>query len=246
MQKCLSYICHIKSNIFFNWRENIIFTSLNNPYVCEIAIQKLPFLFYKKTNQNISTLLETIEQFDETISILFTKNLRILLCAMYGKTIEQNNTISRQKELFCVDCDQNKVKQGLVDDTSLLDEVYKTNLNEFWKILLFKFVNSSSTVVRCEVIKNIPMIINHHYLDGLFRNQMLILINDKNEEVRIQCSKVLNFIIFEKDSSGSYQIVESYFSHMLSILCSTVNTSLKYGNNELQYTCLETIFNVGW
>lgn len=246
MQKCLIYISHIKSNIFFNWRERIIFTSLNNPSICETAIQKLPFLFCKKSNQNTSSLLEIIEQFDEALSISFTKNFRILMCAMYGKTIEQNNTVTRREELFCVNCDQNKFKPGLLDNTGLLDEVYKTNLNEFWKILLLKFVNNSSTVVRCEVIKNIPKIINHYYLDSLFSNQILMLINDKDEEVRIQCSKVLNFIIFEKDSSGSYQIIESYFSQMLNILCSTVNTSLKYGNNELQYTCLETIFNVGW
>lgn len=244
MQKCLTYISHIKSNIFFNWRENIIITSLNNQNICEIAIQKLPFLFYKKSNQNISTLLEIIEQFDEARSILFIKNFRILMCAMYGKTIKQNNSITRQEELFCIICDQNKVKPDL--QTYLLNEACNTNLNEFWKVLLLKFANDSNTVIRCEVIKNIPMIMNHCYPDGLFKNQMLMLINDKDEEVRIQCSKVLNFIVFEKDSFGNYQIVESYFSQMLSILCSTVNTSLKYGNNELQYTCLETIFNVGW
>lgn len=246
MQKCLIYISHMKSDILFNWRENIIFTSLNNPSICETAIQKLPFLFCKNTNLNISTLLKIVEQFDEATSISFIKNFRILMCAMYGKIIKQNNTITCQEELFCVVCDQNKVKPDLLNDTDLLDKVYETNLNEFWKILLMKFVNNLNTVVKCEVIKNIPMIINHCYLDSLFRNQILMLINDKDEEVRIQCSKVLNFIIFEKDSSGSYQLIESYFSQMLSILCSAVNTSLKYGNNELQYTCLETIFNVGW
>lgn len=90
------------------------------------------------------------------------------------------------------------------------------------------------------------MIINHFSPDNTFRNQMLMLINNKDEEVRIQCSKILNFIIFEKDSSGNIEIVESLFYQTLNILCTTVNTSLKVGNNELQYTCLETVFNIGW
>lgn len=244
MQKCLTYISHINSSICYNWQEKIIITSLNNANLCEIAIQNLAFLYYKKTDQNISILFETIEHFDEIKNILFVKNFRILLCTMYGKTIHQNNKITNQEELFCVDCDLIKDKQDT--QINLMDDTYIKILNEFWKILLLSFVNNSNTVIRCEIIKNIPLITNHFYPDGSFRNQILLLINDKDEEVRIQCSKILNSIIFEKDSMGNIQVVDTYFSQMLNMLCSTVNTSLKFGNNELQYTCLDTIFNVGW
>lgn len=245
MKKCLTYISHIKSNIYFNWQEKLIIASLNDTNLCEIAIQNSAFLFYKKTSQNnINILFETIRQFDEITNVVFVKNFRILMCAMYRKTINQYNKITYQEELFCVDCDRNKVKQKL--QVCSIDDSQNKSLNEFWKILLLSYINHSNTVIRCEVIKNIPLIINHFYPDSSFRNQMLTLINDKDEEVRIQCSKILNFIIFEQDSTGNIQMVDSYFSQVLNILCSTVNTSLRYGNNELQYTCIETIFNLGW
>lgn len=245
MKKCLTYISHIKSNIYFNWQEKLIMTSLNDINLCEIAIQNLAFLFYTKISQNnINILFETIRQFDETTNVVFLKNFRILMCAMYGKTINQYNKITYQEELLCVDCDQNKVKQNL--QLCLIDDNQNKSLNEFWKVLLLSFINNSNTVIRCEVIKNIPLIINHFYPDSSFRNQMLTLINDKDKEVRFQCSKILNFIIFEKDSTGNIQMVDSYFFEILNILCSTVNTSLRYGNNELQYTCIETILNLGW
>lgn len=233
----------MKNSICFEWREKIIITSLNNINLCETAIKHLPFLFHKKTNQDISTLFKTIEHFDETTSLMFVKNFRILMCAMYGKTIIQNNKITRLEEIFCVDCDH-KVTPDL--QICAIDNTYKENLDTFWEMLLKLFMNNSNTLNRCEVIKNIPMIINHLYLNSSFRNQMLMLINDKDEEVRIHCSKILNCIIFKKDASESIQMVESFFPQMLNILCSTANTSLKYGNTELQYTCLETIFNVGW
>lgn len=244
MKKCITYISKIKSSIFINWQEKVIITSLNNSDLCEITIQNLPFLFYKKTNQNISILFETIEYFDETTKLIFVKNFRIFMCAMYGKTICQNNKITCQKELFCIECDRNKIKCDL--QTCLSDNKCNKILNEYWKILLLSFMNDSNTAIKCEVIKNISMVINHFYPDSFFRNQMLTLINDKDEEVRIQCSKVLSSIIFEKDSAGNIQVVESYVSKMLNFLCSTVNSSLKLGNDKLQYTCLETIFNIGW
>lgn len=245
MKNCLTYISHIKNSIYFNWREKLIITSLNDIHLCEIAIQNLAFLFYKKMSQNnINILFETIGQFDEITNVVFVKHFRILVCAMYGKTINQYNKITYQEELFCVNCDRNKVKQNL--QICVLDNTQNKSLNEFWKILLLSFINNSNTVIRCEVIKNIPLIMNHFYPDSSFRNQMLTLINDKDEEVRIQCSKILNSIIFEKDSVGNIQMVDSYLSQVLNILCTTVNTSLKYGNNELQYTCIETIFNLGW
>lgn len=244
MQKCLSYISHIQINMLCDWRQNIVITSLRNKKVCETSILNLPFLFHKQKNQNISVLFEIIEDFDETTNIVFVKNLRILMCAMYGKTINQYNKTTCQEELFCIDCDRNKIQPN--SQICSEDNTCKQVLNEFWKILLLSFVNNLNTVIRCEVIKNIPMIINHFYPDSSFRKHMLMLINDKDEEVRIQSSKILNSIIFEKDSSGNIEIVESVFYQMLNILCSTVNTSLKVGNNELQYTCLETIFNIGW
>lgn len=244
MQKCLTYISHINNNICYNWREKIIITSLNNEDLCEIAIENLAFLFYKKINQNISILFETIKHFNEIKNILFVKNFRILMCTMYGKTIHRNNKITNQEELFCINCDQNKDKKSI--QINLADDAYIKSLNEFWNILLKSFVNNSNTVIRCEVIKNIPLIINHFYPDSSFRYQMLMLINDQDEDVRIQCSKILNSIIFEKDLNGNIQIVDSYFSQTLKILCTTVNASLKFGNNELQYTCLDTIFNIGW
>jgi len=230
--------------MWYDWRQNIVITSLKDKNVCEISILKLPFLFHNKKNQNISTLFEIIENFDETTNIAFVKNLRILMCAMYGRTINHYNKISCQEELFCIDCDRNKIQPD--SQICSVDDSCKKILNEFWKILLLSFVNNLNTVIRCEVIKNIPMIINHFYPDSSFRKHMLMLINDKDEEVRMQCSKILNSIIFEKDSSGDIEIVESVFYQTLNILCSTVNTSLKVGNNELQYTCLETIFNIGW
>lgn len=243
MHKCLTYISHMNNSIGFDWREKIIITSLNNKNLCETAIKNLPFLFYKKTNQDISTLLKTIEHFDETTNLVFVKNFRILMCAMYGKTIIQNNKITRLEELFCVDCDHKVASDFQI---CAIDNTYKENIDKFWEMLLKLLMNNSNTLIRCEVIKNIPMIINHLYLKSSFRNQMLMLINDKDEEVRIHCSKILNYIIFKKDSSESIQMVESFFPQMLNILCSTANTSLKYGNTELQYSCLETIFNVGW
>lgn len=241
IQTCLVYISCIKSSIYFNWQEKIVIASLKNANSCEIAIRSLPFLFYKKNGQNIPVLFETIKTFDEITNILFVKNFRILMCAMYGKTVNQTNKITYQEELFCVDCDKNKVKPDIK-----IRSIDNKSLNEFWKLLLLSFVNSSNMEIKCEVIKNIPLVVNHFYPDDYFRNQMLSLINDKEEEVRFQCSKVLNSMIFEKDAAGNVQIVESYFSQMLNILCTTVNTSLKFGNVELQYTCLETIFNVGW
>lgn len=244
MQTCLIYISRSNNSLCFDWQEKIIITSLNNTQLCKTAIQNLPFLFYKKKSQNISALFETIKHFDETTNVVFVKNFRILMCAMYGKTINQNNKTTFQEELFCVDCDQNKIKSNI--QKCFIDDNYIKSLNEFWKTLLQSFVNNLNIVIRCEIIKNIPMIINHFHLDSSFRNQMLMLINDSDEEVRIQCSRILNSIIFEKDSVGNIQTVETYFAQMLSILCSTVNTSLKFGNHELQYTCLETIFNVGW
>lgn len=243
---CLTYMSQVKRDICYNFREKIIFTSLNNSDLCEAAIQNLPFLFHNRPTKNVSILFETIKHFDETRNILFVKHFRILMCAMYGKTIYRNNTIIGQEELFCVECDQNIVKSDL-QQSCLIDDDCKRNLNEFWKILLLSFVNNSNTVIRCEVIKNIPMITNHFYPDSYFKNQMLKLINDKDEEVRIQCSKILNSIIFEKNSTGNIQMVESsYFTEILNILCIAVNTSLKFGNKELQCTCLETIFNIGW
>lgn len=207
------------------------------------AIKILPFLFYKANNtNNIFVLFETIKHFDEDTNLVFAKHFRILMCTMYGKTITKYNINTRQEELFCIDCDHNKTKQVL--QICLVENIFK-KINEFWNILLLSFMNSSNAV-RYEVIKNIPLIMNHFYPDSTFRNLMLSLINDKDEEVRIQCSKILNFIIFEKDSVGNIQLVDSYFSQLLNILCSTVNTSLKFVNNELQYTCLETIFNIGW
>lgn len=245
MKTCLIYISRSNNSICFDWREKIIITSLNNTHLCETAIQSLPFLFYKKKSQNMSTLFETIKHFDETTNVVFIKNFRILMCAMYGKTIIQNNKITFQEELFCVNCDQNKIKSNL-QICSIDDNNYNKSLNEFWKTLLQSFLNNLNVVIKCEVIKNIPMILNHFHPESSFRNQMLMLINDNDEEVRIQCSNILNFIIFEKDSIGNIQTVETYFAQMLNILCSTVNTSLKFGNHELQYTCLETIFNIGW
>lgn len=243
---CLAYISKIKSDIIYNFQEKIIITSLNNSDLREAAIRNLPFLFYKRSNKNISVVFETIKHFDETTNILFVKYFRILMCTMYGKTIYQNNKIIGQEQLFCIECDQNIAKTDL-KQSCLIDDAYKINLNEFWKILLLSLVNNSNTVIRCEVIKNIPMITNHFYPDSYFKNQMLLLINDKDEEVRIQCSKILNSIIFEKNSTGSIQMVESaYFTKILNTLCSAVNNSLKFGNKELQYTCLETIFNIGW
>lgn len=245
MQYCLAYLSHIKSCVCFDWRKKIIITSLHDTQLFDTAIQSLPFLFYKKTNQNnISILFETIKDFDEAKKIAFVKNFRILLCTMYGKTINQNNKTTCQEELFCIDCDQNRIKQNA--QINSIDDTCKKVLNENWNMLILSFVNDSNTVVRCEIIKYIPAIINHFYLDNSFRNCMLMLINDNSEDVRIQCSKILNSIIFEKDSTGNIQLVESYFSQMLKILCSTVNNSLKFGYSELQYTCLETIFNVGW
>lgn len=244
-QACIIYLSHIKSCVCFDWRNKIINTSLLDINLFETAIQNLPFLFYKKTNQNsISILFETLKDFNETAKIVFIKNFRILMCTMYGKAITQNNNTSCQEELFCVDCDKNKIKK--VPQTSLIDDTFKKVLNKHWNMLLLSFVNDSNTVIRCEMIKYLPVMINHFYPDNSFRNQMLMLINDNNEDVRIQCSKILNSIIFEKNSSGDIQLVELYFPQMLEILCSTVNNSLKFGNNELQYTCLETIFNVGW
>ncbi|CAI6361847.1 unnamed protein product [Macrosiphum euphorbiae] len=243
MQKCLTYISHIQINMLCDWRQNLVITSLRNKNVCETSILNLPFLFHKQKNQNISILFEIIEDFDETTNIVFVKNLRILMCAMYGKTIKQYDKNTCQEELLCIDCDRNKIQQN--SEIYSIDDTCKKMLNEFWKILLLSFVNNLNTVIRCEVIKNIPMIINHFNPDSSFRKHMLMLINDKDEEVRIQSSKMLNSIIFEKDSSGNIEIVESVFYQMLNILCSTVNSSLKVGNNELQYTCLETIFNVG-
>lgn len=234
----------MESNICFSWREKIVIISLDNRNLCEIAIKNLPFLFHKKINQNIDNLFKTIKYFDEQSRILFVKHFRILMCSMYGKTINQNNKITCDEDLFCVDCDQIKVKS--CPQICLIDDNYNKSLNEFWKTILLLLVNDSNTVIRCEVIKNIPLITNHFYSDSIFRNQMLMLINDKDEEVRLLCSKILNHIIFEKDSSGSIQIIESCFSQMMNILCSTVNNSLKYGNSELQYSCLETVFHVGW
>lgn len=243
MQKCLIDIGHIKNSICFDWQEKIIISSLSNTNLFSTAIQILPFLFYKKNNtNNMFVLFETIKHFDENTSVVFAKNFRILMCTMYGKTINKYNINTCQEELFCIDCDHKKTEQVL--QICLVENIFK-KVNEFWKILLLSFMNSSNTV-RCEVIKNIPLIMNHFYPDSTFRNLMLALINDKDEEVRIQCSKILNFIIFEKDSVGNIQLVDSYFFQLLNILCSTVNTSLKFGNNELQYTCLETIFNIGW
>lgn len=245
MQNCLTYICRIKSDICVNWREKIIFLSLSSINLNETAIQNLSFFFYKKTDHsNVSTLFEIIKNFDETTSITFVKNFRLLVCSMYGKTIIQNNKVTFKEELSCIQCDQNTTQQLL--KTSFIDDTRHKNLNEYWKNLLVLYVNSTNTVIRCEVIKNVPLMVNHFYPDSTFRNQMLKLINDEDEEVRIQCSKVLKFIILEKDSLGNIQLIKSYFSQLLNNLCSTVNTSLKYGNNELQYTCLETIFNVGW
>lgn len=244
MQKCLTYLSRIQINMLCDWRQNIVITSLRNKNVCETSILNLPFLFHKQRNQNISILFEIIEDFDETTNIVFVKNLRILMCAMYGKTISQYNKTSCQDELFCIDCDRNKIQ--LNSQICSIHDTCKKTLDDFWKILLLSFVNNSNTIIRCEVIKNIPMIINHFYPDSSFRKHMLMLINDKDEEVRIQSSKILNYIIFEKDLSGNIEIVESVFYQTLNILCSTVNTSLKVGNNELQYTCLETIFNIGW
>jgi len=234
----------INSNICYNWQEKIIITSLNNTDLYEIAIQNLAFLFYKTPNQNISILFETIKHFDEIRNISFVKNFRILMCTMYGKTIHQNNIITNQEELFCVDCDQNKNKEET--QLNLVDDTYIKSLDAFWKTFLLSFMNNSNTVIRCEIIKNIPLIINHLDPDSSFRNRILMLINDKDEEVRIQCSKILTSIIFVEDPNGNIQIVDTYFAQMLNILHSTVNTSLKFGNNELQYTCLDTIFNVGW
>jgi hypothetical protein len=243
---CLAYISQIKSDICYNFLEKIIITSLNNSDLCETAIRNLPFLFYKKPNKNISIVFETIKHFDEIKNILFVKYFRILMCTMYGKTIYQNNKIIGQEELFCIECEQNMIKTDL-QQSYVIDDTYKRNLNEFWKILLLSLVNNPNTVIRCEVIKNIPMITNHFYPDSYFKNQMLMLINDKDEEVRIQCSKILNSIIFEKNLTGNIQMVESaYFTKILNTLCSAVNNSLKSGNKELQYTSLETIFNIGW
>lgn len=245
MKKCLKFISHIKNNICFNWREQILVTSLSNKDVCEMAIQNLPFLFHKNASQNISNLLDTIEHFNETTNILFVKTFRMLMCAMYRKTLNQNNKITCQEYLLCVDCDK---KKNVVLDLQmcLIDETYNISLNKFWKTLLLSFLSNSNTVIRCEIIKNIPFITNHFHPDNLLREQILLLIKDKDEEVRIQCSKVLNYIVFEKDLTGDIQMIESFFYQMMNILCSTVNTSLQLGNNELQYTCLETIFNVGW
>lgn len=243
---CLTYISRVKSDICYNFREKIIITSLNNSDLCETAIRNLPYLFSRRSNKNISCLFQTIEHFDETKNILFVKHFRILMCAMYGTTIYQINKLIGQEELFCIVCDRNIIKTDL-QQSCLIDDACKRNLNEFWNMLLLSFVNNTNTVIRCEAIKNIPMITNHFFPDSCFKNQMLMLINDKDEEVRIQGSKVFNSIIFEKNVTGNIQVVESsYFSKILNILCSTVNTSLKFGNKELQYTCLETIFNIGW
>jgi len=241
----LTYICRIKSSICFNWQEKIIMLSLKNISLCEIAIQNLPFLFHAKSNGiNIPILYETIIHFnDDTINV-FVKNFRILLCSMYGKTINQNSEITCQEELFCIICDQYKIKTDI--QTCTIDNTFDKNLNEFWKILILSFVNNSSTTIKCEIIKNISFVMNHFYPDSNFRNNMLTLINDKDEEVRIQCSKIFSSLIFEKDSTGKIQIVESYFSQLMNILCSTVNASLTLGNTNLQFTCLETIFNIGW
>lgn len=233
----------MKNSIYFDWQEKVVMASLNNINVCEIAIKHLPFLFYKKPNLDISTFSKTIEHFDETTQFVFVKNFRILMCVMYRRTIIKNNKITHQEELFCVDCDHKVTPDFQI---CAIDNTYKENLNTFWETLLLSFLNNPNTPIRCEVIKDIPMIINHLNLNSSFRKQMLMLINDKDEEVRIYCSKILNYIIFKKDSSGSIEMVESFFPQMLNILSSTANTSLKYGNIELQYTCLETIFNVGW
>ncbi|VVC41563.1 Hypothetical protein CINCED_3A002699 [Cinara cedri] len=242
IKKCLTYISRMKNSVNFDWREQVIITSLNDINLCETAIQNLPFLFLKKSNQDNSILFKTIGLFDETTNIVFVKNFRILMCTMYGRTISQNNKITHQEELFCVDCDHKVTSDFQICS---IDNNYKENLNTFWQMLLLLFVNNSNTLIRCEIIKNIPMIINHVYIDSSFRNQMLMLINDKDEEVRIHCSKILNYIIFEKDSSENIQMVQSFFPQILDILCSTANISLKYGNTELQYTCLETVFNIG-
>lgn len=230
--------------MLYDWRQNIVITSLRDKNICEISILNLPFLFHKKKNQDISILFEIIKDFDESTNIVFVKNLRILICAMYGKTIIRYNETSCQEELLCIDCDCKKIQPNL--QICSIDNTCEKILNEYWKILLLSFVNNLNTDIRCEVIKNIPMIMNHFYPDNSFRKHMLMLINDKDEEVRIQSSKILNSIIFEKDSSGNIEIIESVFYQTLNILCSTVNSSLKVGNNELQYTCLETIFNIGW
>ncbi|XP_050431325.1 serine/threonine-protein kinase ATR [Adelges cooleyi] len=243
MQCCLMYISQTNENICFDVREKIIFASFSKTDLCKTSLRNLPFLFHRKNNHNVSALFDVIKQFDDSTIVCFVQNLRILLCAMYGKTVLLKNKVTCREELFCIDCDNNKFSSE--QEISPHSKIYANKLNEFWNVVLLSLVNNSTMHIRCEVIKMMPKIINHFQPDNNFKSQMLTLIQDKNESVRIQCSKVLNYVIFEKDPTGDLQIDDSLFIHTLNILCTTANDSLTVGNNELQYSCIETIFNIG-
>lgn len=123
---------HIQINIWFDWRQKTVITSLNDKNLCEISIINLPFLFHKNKTQNISILFEMIEEFDETAIIMFVKNIRILMCAMYGKTVNRYNKTTCREELFCVDCDQKNIQPE--SQICSIDDTCKKILNDFWKI----------------------------------------------------------------------------------------------------------------
>ncbi|XP_050524661.1 serine/threonine-protein kinase ATR isoform X2 [Daktulosphaira vitifoliae] len=242
-KQCLMYISRTKENVCIDLREKIVYASFGSIDLCKDSLTNLPFFFHEKINSEILTLFQVIKQFDDHCNIIFVRNLRILVCAMYGKSVIYKNKTSEYEELYCLDCDHDKV--NLVQITTLHDLDYLNKLNDFWNVVLLSLLNNSNTEIRYEVIKIIPKIINHFYPDKYFRNQILTLIQDKEEDIRNQFSKIINSIIFEKDSMGNFQVIDPLYSDTLNILCKTINTSFKLGNVEQQYSCLETTFNIG-